>query len=117
MAKIEVAVIEDEGGATHVKQTWTFKYGNRKRDLLSHLEKHHGFGALSDGDAIVSSDDFLEVGKYNYHGYQQVPPAGIFCVPSHLLCMSFSTSFFHLLSSLYSLLRSTVSVGFDGQCA
>jgi hypothetical protein len=24
----------------------------------------------------VSSDDFLEVGKYNYHGYQQVPPAG-----------------------------------------
>lgn len=55
MAKIEVAVIEDEGGATHVKQTWTFKYGNRKRDLLSYLEKHHGFGALfgSDGDAIV----------------------------------------------------------------
>lgn len=24
----------------------------------------------------MSSDDFLEVGKYNYHGYQQVPPAG-----------------------------------------
>ena len=30
MEKIEVAAIEDEGGTTHVKQTSTFKYGDRK---------------------------------------------------------------------------------------
>jgi hypothetical protein len=36
-AKIEVAVIEDEGGTTHVKQTSTFKYGDRKQFLSAGL--------------------------------------------------------------------------------
>jgi hypothetical protein len=49
---------------------------------------YYGFGFLfdSDGYAIVPSDGILLAGEYTFCGSEQVPPAGIFRVPSlHLL--------------------------------